>query len=54
MTNVELLLLHSNTQNCLTVKKISSGSFKNVMNKMCLQVIYLIYIYKEDLALNNL
>ena len=30
------------------------GSFKNVISKMCLQFIYLIYMYKEDLALNNL
>ena len=30
------------------------GSFKNVINKMCLQIIYLIYMYKEDWALNNL
>ena len=37
MTNVKLLLLHSNTWNHLTVrpKKISSGLFKNVINKMC-------------------
>ena len=36
--------------------KKSSGSFKNVINKMCLQIIriYLIYMYKEDLALNSL
>ena len=35
---------------------MSSGSFKNVMNKICLHThthIY-IYIYKQDLALNNL
>ena len=31
-----------------------SDSFKNVTNKMCLQIIYLIYMNKEDLALNNL
>ena len=33
------------------VQKISSGSFKDVVNKICL---YLIYMYKQDLALNNL
>ena len=33
---------------------MSSGSFKTVIFKMCLEIIYLIYIYKEDLALNNL
>ena len=31
----------------------SSGSFKNVLNKMYLQIIYLIYIYIEHLALFN-
>ena len=30
---------------------MSLGSFKNVIYKMCLQIIYLIYLYKEDLAL---
>ena len=38
----------------LTVKKKSSSSFKNVMNKMCLQIIYSIYMYTGNLALNNL
>ena len=33
---------------------MSSGSFKNVINKMCLEIIYLTYMYKDDLALNNL
>ena len=32
---------------------MSSGSFKNVIYKMCLQIIYLIYMYKKDLTLNN-
>ena len=31
-----------------------SGLFKNVTFEMCLQIIYLIYMYKEDLALNYL
>ena len=34
-----------------------SGPFKNVIYKMCLEIIYLIYTYKEDLykkELNNL
>ena len=31
-----------------------SGSFKNVIYKMCLETIYLTYMYKKDLALNNL
>ena len=33
---------------------MSLGSFKNVICKMCLEIIYLIYIYKKDLALNTL
>ena len=31
-----------------------SGLFKNVIDKMCLEIIYLIYMYKKDLALNTL
>ena len=30
------------------------GSFQNVVEKTCLQIIFLIYVYKEDMALNNL
>ena len=30
------------------------GLFKNIIYKMCLEIIYLIYMYKKDLALNNL
>ena len=30
------------------------GSFKNVINKMSVQITYLIYKYKDALALNNL
>ena len=33
---------------------MSSGSFENDINKMCLQIMYLIYMYKEELALNDL
>ena len=29
---------------------MSSGSFKNVIYEMCLKIIYLIYLYKKDLA----
>ena len=47
ITDIKLLLLHSNTWNNLTVcKKISLGSLKNVTKKICLQIIYLIYVYK--------
>ena len=51
MTDVKLLLLHSNTWNQLIVckkkkkkkkkKKFSSVSFKNVINEMCLEIIYI-------------
>ena len=34
------------------VQKMSSSSFKNVINKMCLEIIYL--IYKKNLELDNL
>ena len=44
-----------NTWNYLTVPpQISLGSFKNVINKLFTNHIYLIYMYKEYLALNNL
>ena len=33
---------------------MNSGLFKNVINKICLEIIYLIYMYKKDLAFNNL
>ena len=33
---------------------MSSGSFKNVINKMCLETIYLIYVDEKNLALNDL
>ena len=32
---------------------MSSDSFINVIYKMCLEIIYSIYMYKMDLALNN-
>ena len=30
------------------------GLFNNAINKKCLQIMYFIYMYKEDLVLNNL
>ena len=33
---------------------MNSGSFKIVIYKICLEILYLIYAYKVDLALNNL
>ena len=37
-----------------SVQKKSSGSIKNIIYKMCLEIIGLIYAYKMDFALNNL
>ena len=53
MTDITLWPLYSNTWNHLCAKK-SSDLFKNVICKMCLQIIYSIYNHKQDLALNNL
>ena len=36
------------------VQKMSSGSFRNVIYKMSLGLMYLKYMYKKDLALNDL
>ena len=33
---------------------MASSLFKNVIDKMYLKIIYLIYMYKKDLALNIL
>ena len=33
---------------------MTSGSFKNVIYKICLEIKNLIYMYEKDLALNNL
>ena len=37
----------------LCAKKISSGLFKNVIDKMCSEIIYSRYMFEKDLALNN-
>ena len=50
MTDVKLLVLHSNTWNHLTMRK----KWVQIHLGMPLQIISLIYMYKEDLALNNL
>ena len=42
--------------NYLTLCKknnLSSGSFKNVINKMCLEILYFLFTYKPDFALND-
>ena len=33
---------------------MSPGLFKSVNDEMCLDIIYLIYMYKKGLVLNNL
>ena len=40
MTDVELWLLYSITWNNFTVGKMFSGSIKNVIYKMCLQILF--------------
>ena len=49
-------MFESNTWNYLIVyQQMSSGLFKNRYLKCIpLQIIYLIYMYREDSALNNL
>ena len=44
MTDIKLWLLYSNTWNYLTVWKNRSVSFKNDINKMCLKIIYTLYM----------
>ena len=48
---IELIKIHSNIWNHLT---LTLGSFKNGIKNVCPNHIYSIYMYKEDLALNNL
>ena len=52
--DIKLWLLYSNTWNHLTVYKKSSNSFKNVIYKMCLEIIYICNMYKQDLGSDNL
>ena len=42
-TDARLLLLHSDTWNHLTMckEKMSAGLFKDVINKTCLQILYI-------------
>ena len=55
MTDVRLWLLHSNMWNYLTVHKKSSDSLRMSSTKCVYEsYIYLIYMYIQDLALNNL
>ena len=45
MINSKLFMLDRNKWNHLTVlKKLSSGSYKNVIKKMCLEIIYQFYM----------
>ena len=46
MIDFKLGLFYSNTWNHLTVcKQMSSGLFKNIIYKMCLQILYIFDIY---------
>ena len=51
MTDVKLLLLHSNTWDHLTACKRMS---LDLLPTKCVYKSYSMYIYKADLALNNL
>ena len=44
---MKLFVFDGNKWSYLTV-------WKNVIYKMCLEIIYLIYMYRKDLILNNL
>ena len=35
------------------MQKRAQAHLKNIINEMCLQIIFNIYMYKKDLALNN-
>ena len=39
--------------NCVQTKR-ALVRLKNIFNEMCLLIIYLKYMYEQDLALNNL
>ena len=52
---MQLFVLDRNNWNHLIVwKKMSSDLFKNVICKMSFEIIYSIYLYKKDLALDDL
>ena len=52
---MELFVLDKKVKlfNCVQ-KKMSPDSYNNVIYKMSLKIIYLIHMYKKDLALNYL
>ena len=52
---IKLFVLHNNTWNQLTVcKQMSSGSFRNVIFRICVHRLYIYYQFKDDLALNSI
>ena len=49
------LKVYCNARNDISVwKQMSADSFKNIINKIFTNHSYLIYMYKQDLALHNL
>ena len=56
MTDVKLRLLYSNTWNRLTVYKKRAKDSLRMLYPKCVYKLYInsIYMYKEDLALDNL
>ena len=54
MTDAKLLLLHSNNRKHFIVcKQMSLGLYKKMLSTKYAYKSYLIFMYKEDLALNN-
>ena len=53
MTDVKLWII-AILETILLLAKKSSGSFNKVIYKMYLEIIYLVCMYKKDLALNSL
>ena len=54
MTSVEVHLLHSNTRNHLTVQRIAQALLRMLSTKCLKSYMYLIFMHKENLTLNNL
>ena len=49
LNNLQRLICHKTQQ----TKQTKPGLFKNVIYKMCFEIIYSIYMNKIDLVLNN-
>ena len=45
-----IICIKNKWNHLIVCQKLSTVSFKNVINKICLEIIYLIYMYKNNLA----